>query len=186
MSHRLVLRPPGPHDEADAVRAQAEFDGFEFLLGWAPELPWSEYLATLERERTGDDLPADRVPATFLLASLDGELVGRLSIRHRLNEYLAEYGGHLGYGVRPAWRGRGIATAVLRHGLELAAGLVDGERVLVTCDDDNLASAAVIERCGGVLEDRRADPFDGGTKRRYWIELPARSGIDVKGPSAHD
>jgi len=71
------------------------------------------------------------VPATFLLARVGGDLVGRVSIRHELNDFLAEFGGHIGYAVRPQFRRRGHATEILRQALVVARG--EGvERVLVT------------------------------------------------------
>lgn len=165
----LILRPLRPDDEPEAVRAHKELaaDGFEFLLGWTPDRPWADLLAAYEAERRGLDLPAGRVPGTFLVAEVDGELVGRVSVRHALTDWLERYGGHIGYGVRPAHRRRGHATRILRQALGIArdAGVA---RVLVTCDDDNLASAAIIERCGGILADVLAVP-DGPAKRRYWI-----------------
>ncbi len=76
-------------------------------------------------------------------------------------------GGHIGYAVRPGHRGRGYATAVLRQALVVARA--EGvEQVLVTCEESNAASAAVITRCGGVLEDVHVDA-DGRRTRRYWI-----------------
>ncbi|MGV8972461.1 MAG: GNAT family N-acetyltransferase, partial [Rhodoglobus sp.] len=63
-------------------------------------------------------------------------MVGRVSIRHKLNAFLAEVGGHIGYGVRPAFRRLGYATQMLHQALELARSL-EIERALVTCDGDN-------------------------------------------------
>ena len=165
----LHLRPFRPDDEtaARAAHAELEREGFPFLLGWEPEETWAAYVERLRRRRRGEDLAPGWVPSTFLAAVVDGELVGRTSIRHELNEYLAEIGGHVGYAVRPPHRRRGYAGEILRQSLVLARA--EGvERVLVTCDDDNLASARIIERLGGVLEDVRATP-DGPPKRRYWI-----------------
>lgn len=167
----LRLRPLRTDDEAEAVRAHEELvaDDFELLLGWSPERTWADLLEQHERERLGLDLPAGRVPAVFLVAEVDGEIVGRTSIRFALNDWLAAYGGHVGYGVRPAHRRRGHATEILRQSLVLArAGGVD--RVLVTCDDDNVGSSAVIERCGGVLEGLVDEPGQAVPKRRYWID----------------
>jgi predicted acetyltransferase len=109
------------------------------------------------------------VPAGFLVADDGGELVGRVSIRFELNAFLADFGGHIGYGVRPAHRGRGYATEILRQSLVIARA--EGvDRVLVICDEANVASATVIQRLGGRLEDIRVGE-DGATPiARYWID----------------
>src|ERR1700712_3276406 len=142
----LVIRHLTMDDEPPAARAHDALlgDGFQFLPGWSPGTAWPAYLDDLAREQTGTDLPGDRVPATFLVAEVDGEIVGRLSVRHQLNDHLARVGGHVGYAVVPQARGRGYATAMLRHGLDLLASM-GVTRALVTCDDDNLASSTVIE-----------------------------------------
>jgi predicted acetyltransferase len=164
----LTLRPPTPADEKVCLRANTEFGDFPFLLLWNRQLPWTRYLELLEGLRTGARIPDGLVHSDFLLAEVNGEIVGRVSIRYALNEALAEKGGHVGYGVRPAFRRRGFATEVLRQsvGRIRAAGI---ERILVVCDDDNIGSATVIERGGGVLESV-VTPDDGSAPfRRYWI-----------------
>lgn len=166
----LRLRPLRLDDEAAARAAHAELaaDGFRFLLDFDPAAPWAEHLALHERLRRGEDLPPNRVRAAFLVAEVDGEIVGRVSIRFALNDYLAETGGHVGYGVRPAFRRRGHAGEMLRQALVLLRA--DGiDRVLVTCDEANVASARVIEGAGGAYEDTREDRFEHTAKRRYWI-----------------
>ena len=107
------------------------------------------------------------MPATYYLAEVDGEVVGSTSLRYQMNEYLTAFGGHIGYCVRPEFRRRGYAVEILRQQVRNAheAGLTD---VLVTCLDSNVASAAVIERGGGVFEELRTRP-DGAIFRRYWI-----------------
>ena len=77
-------------------------------------------------------------------------------------------GGHIGYGIRPSARGRGLATWALQSVLARAPAL-GLRKVLVTCGDSNLASARVIEKTGGVLEDVRETEL--GFTRRYWITL---------------
>lgn len=164
----LRLRPLRESDEAQARQAHAELarEDFTFLLDWDPGAPWSQYLQLLRQQRRGL-VPEGRVPATFLAVQVGGDLVGRVSIRHQLNDHLAAVGGHIGYAVRPGHRGRGYATAVLRQALVVARA--EGvEQVLVTCEESNAASAAVITRCGGVLEDVYVDA-DGRRTRRYWI-----------------
>ena len=164
----LTLRPPTAADEQVCRAAHAEFDGFPFLLLWNPDVSWARDLELLEGLRTASQVPDGLVHSDFLLAEVDGEIVGRVSVRYALNEALAEKGGHVGYGVRPAFRRRGFATDILRQSLGRlhAAGV---ERVLVVCDDDNVGSATVIERCDGVLESV-VTPDDGSAPfRRYWI-----------------
>jgi predicted acetyltransferase len=168
----LTLRPMTVEDEKVAWQAHEELaaDDFMFLLNLEDGESWASYVARLERFRLGIDVPENLVPATFLLAEVDGEVVGRTSIRHRLNDALRAWGGHIGYGVRPAYRRRGYATQILRRSLDVARS-VNIPQALVCCDEDNVASAKVIERCGGVLEDV-IEPADGhGRMRRYWIEL---------------
>jgi len=166
----LRLRPPLPADEVEAVRAHAELaaDGFVFLFDWPSPLGWPGYLDRLRRQRCGLDLEPGRVPATFLLAFAGAALVGRVSVRHALNAFLENEGGHIGYGVRPPYRGRGYATEMLRQALVVARA--EGvDRVLVTTDDANAASQAVITRCGGEYCDTRVDSA-GQPVRRYWID----------------
>ena len=166
----LVLRPLTVVDEHAAREAHTELasEGFEFLLDLRDNEPWAAYVDRLDRLSRGLDVPADRVPATFLVAEVGGELVGRVSVRHTLNAHLARVGGHVGYGVRQRARRRGYATEILYRALGLLRGL-GVERALITCDDDNRGSATVIERCGGVLEDVLDD--EGVRTRRYWVDL---------------
>lgn len=101
----------------------------------------------------------------------EGEVVGFLSFRHELNEWLSEAGGHIGYSVRASRRRWGYASAALRLGLERARE-IGLDRVLVTCDDDNVGSYRTIEGAGGVLQDV-SDQTERGHAllRRYWIDI---------------
>jgi len=125
---------------------------------------WLERL----RRRSDDSREPDRVPATTWWIVEDGNYLGAITLLSTLTEKLLEGGGHIGYGVRPSARGRGIAGWALGQVLEIARSR-GMERVLITCDEDNKASAKTIERNGGVLEDIRQTWL--GPTRRYWIEL---------------
>lgn len=96
----------------------------------------------------------------------DGRYVGVCSLRHSLNDFLLELGGHIGYSVRPSARRRGVASWMLGEAVAEARAL-GIERVLVTCAEGNSASAGVIEKAGGVLEDTRQG------YRRFWIDTGA-------------
>ena len=167
----VMLRPVRA-DDATAVRdaqVQMAADDFDFALFRAMDVTWADYVDRLRRQDLGD-VPPELVPASFLVATVGGQIVGRSSVRHRLNDWLLDRGGHIGYCVLPAHRRRGHATEILRQSLVIArARGVD--RVLVTCDDTNAASRATIERCGGRLDADRPT-FDTGNEivRRYWID----------------
>lgn len=119
-----------------------------------------EHLQAQADEST--EIPEGRVHCTyFWITDDDHEVVGFLALRHRLNAWLLEEGGHIGYGVRPSRRNEGHASAALRLALAAAADL-GIDKALVTCDEDNVGSRRTIERCGGVYEDSR------NGKRRYW------------------
>lgn len=166
------LRPVRLGDEQQFHDAHASLwagDRFEFGLGYDPDEPFGEFVERQRRFARGDALPEGFVPATFLVAAVGTTIVGRVSIRHELNDHLAAEGGHIGYGVLEPFRRRGYATAMLRQSLIIARSL-GVDTVMLTCDDTNLASARVIERCDGQLRDRvRAS--DGRMLRRYDISL---------------
>ena len=144
----LRLRPLRLDDEAEFWAAHEELRAEGFTFGFIREdESFAEHVDRLERQRRGHDL-GDLVEATWLVAEVDGAMVGRTSVRHRLNDFLRSFGGHIGYGVRPACRRRGYATEILRQSLVIARSY-GIDRVLVMCDDDNVASAAVIEARGG-------------------------------------
>jgi len=170
---RLRLRPLSIDDE-DAFRAahvEMEAEGFTFGLGFDADEPFVDYVDALEQRGRGVDLPGrweHWVRSVFLVAEVAGAIVGRSSIRFELNDFLAYEGGHIGYGVLAVYRRRGHAGEILRQSLVIARAQ-GVERVLVTCDDSNEASARVIEAAGGVLESRVVGA-ERDLVRRYWID----------------
>ena len=124
------------------------------------------------RRRRDDALPGSPRPTGWVPAThwwmTEGTrstvYLGRISLRHELTPFLLDEGGHIGYTVRPGARGNGHAADALRQVVAVAGRDLGIEPVLVTCDEDNLASARTIEKGGGQLEDVRRG------KRRYWID----------------
>ena len=165
----LILRPLTVDDHLAFVAGHKAMiaDDFEFGFDFNETVNWSAYLDQLDRKRRGIDVPDGRVSSTFLVADVGGVIVGRISIRHELNDYLARFGGHIGYGVLPEHRRCGYASEMLRQGLVIARSHGIGA-ALLTCDDDNIGSATVIERRGGVFESVVVRD-DGSLLRRYWI-----------------
>ena len=169
----LELVPPDTSRHAEWLLMAEEFgrdriDGGAMGSQTVDELRdpdvFAAWVAMLLDNERGDNVPEGMVASTTRWVAVDGRLVGFLSVRHELNDFLRELGGHIGYAIRPAERGQGYATAATTLALAECRRL-GIDRVLVTCDETNLASARVIERNGGVLEDVR------GGKRRYWVNL---------------
>ena len=102
---------------------------------------------------------------------MDGDTyVGRLSVRHELNDFLYRIGGHIGYEIRPSKRRLGYGYEILRLGLEKARQM-GFERVLLTCDETNIGSKKIIEQNGGVFENTSIVEGSPIKKLRYWITI---------------
>ena len=140
-----------PEDDVDTLAGFSEWVG-GLLRQADPALP----------------VPEGRVHATYWWIVEDDTYLGAISLRHALNDFLLRAGGNIGYGIRPSARGRGLATWALREVLPVAQ-VLGLDKVLVTCHNDNVASARVIEKVGGALEDVRETEL--GLTRRYWIVL---------------
>lgn len=128
---------------------------------------FDQYLSCLEgkqEEREG------RVPSTtFFCLDLDRDIfVGAVNIRHRLTEELRRTGGHIGDGIRPSERRKGYATAMIALALE-ECKKIGINRVLMTCEKNNIGSAKSIVKNGGILENEVEE--DGKIMQRYWIEI---------------
>lgn len=171
---KIHLREPDEGDREQVMAYREEFlaigsrmDGTSALDKYVDFDAW---LAQLRKLKDPATTPAGLVPATEYLALDEHEhLVGMTNLRHRLNDYLLTYGGHIGYSVRPSERQNGYATQMLRLTLEKAKerGI---EKVRICCDHYNVASAKTIRANGGVLEDEQFDSSDETLTQRYWIQ----------------
>ena len=145
-------------------------EGYIHGSGAELQVDFSEFLRLLQDYAKGINLPQGWVPASTYWLLSEGRVLGVSNLRHALTEFLRREGGHIGYSVRPSERGKGYATAMLRLVLEKAKEL-GLKMVLVTCDKDNPASARVIRKNGGKLDNELVSKESAKMKQRYWIEL---------------
>ena len=127
-----------------------------------------EYIKKSKCYEKGINLPRGIVPASTFWLVDRGVFIGRVSIRHKLNKKLRAFGGHIGYAIRPSKRDKGYGSKILGLALKEARKL-KLKKVMVTCDDDNIASQKIIEKNGGKL--RQKKKWGGKLVRFYWISL---------------
>ena len=147
--------------ESPIINGSAGLDRFSSIEIWFEEL---------KKRSCEDTVPKGLVPSSTYLGvrEKDNYIVGMIDIRHYLNEYLTQVGGHIGYGVRKTERNKGYAKQMLKRALEKCKELKI-KKVLITCDEDNIASEKVILSANAKFEDIRN--VDGKNKKRFWIDL---------------
>ena len=125
-----------------------------------------------ENFKNGKNLPSGYVKSTYLWFVHDEKFIGEASIRHSLTDSLLRFGGHIGYGVRYSEWNKGYGTIMLSETLRYARKNLFLDRILITCNDTNIGSARIIEKNGGVLQDKIINVIDGSERltRRYWID----------------
>ncbi len=131
---------------------------------------FDEWLNSVYNYENSINLPDDHVGASQFLIMHDNEIIGFINIRHNLNKYLRELGGHIGYSILPDKRKKGYATIALKLALKECTKL-NIKDVLITCDDNNIASYKTIEKCGGSLENIVKGNDGERDTRRYFIKL---------------
>jgi len=169
----LILRELTDKDEAAFMAGMKEWVGESphgYSFAWKEGMTYPEMMQILRNEAKGVNMAPGRVQNSMLYGFVGGEIIGRLSVRHVLNDYLRKRGGHIGYAVAPRFRKKGYATEMVRLGIEFCRRLGLTE-IMVTCLDNNVPSCKIIENFGGRLQDTVWDDEDNEMRRRYWIEL---------------
>ena len=174
MTSMQLVRPSAHYKDSylaamKEFRAEGRKTDFDFAQA---ETDFATFVQELNERPDGKHLPAGFVPESIYWLVDGEEYIGRLSIRHKLNDHLLKIGGHIGYDIRPSKRSRGYGTAILRLGLPKAKEL-HVERALLTCNENNVASLKIIRKAGGVLESKAPNPEAGPDKMRFWIDLTA-------------
>lgn len=165
----LTIEDEKAFNEGLQLFSDMDKDWYTFVL--KDGMSYAEMLKILDDNAKGINIPSNRVPDSMLYGFLDGVIVGRVSIRHQLNDYLFSEGGNIGYSVATSFRKKGIASEMLKQSLEYCKNVLKLKEVLITCDDENVGSYKVIEKCGGVLEAKNVSNDGSKIKRRYWIKF---------------
>lgn len=133
---------------------------------------YDDWLLKIEKDLNFNNITEKRVAANtyFLVRVSDNKIIGMINIRHKLNEFLLNEGGNIGYSIRPTEREKGYGAVMLKLGLERCREL-NLDQVLITCDKINLASAKIIQRNNGILENELYSETYGEIIQRYWINL---------------
>jgi len=171
----IQLAPPSERYRESFLRALDEFrhEGLAWWVGGDLETAEQDFAGFVARKLADSHRRTEAlVPKTHRWAVAEEQFVGRISIHHELDATLRVEGGHIGYDTVPSFRGRGVATEMLRQALPLARALGLNE-VLLTCDDTNVASIRVIEKNAGSLRETKPLHTNGLLKRYYWITLGA-------------
>ena len=108
---------------------------------------------------------------TFLLIRKnDNKIIGTINVRWNLTEKVKQFGGNIGYGIRPTERRKGYNKMNLYLGL-IEAKKIGLDKVMLDCDVENLGSSKTMEALGGKLERTEIDPYDGILTSVYWINV---------------
>ena len=162
---------PTDHNREDVLSFYNEIEksGGE-CIGFGNYKDYDLWLTGMQNRHTGKNLPEGYVRENFYLCYAGEMLVGVFSLKFELTGFLLNFGGHIGYAVRPSERNRGLATQILKQGLQIAKQY-GFDWLLCVCDKDNYASEKVILKNGGVFKNELYDPGEKVIVRRYWIQL---------------
>lgn len=155
---------PGLHEDGFGLRTSDETGSPAGFATWVAGL--------VAQEDTARPARAGRVHCTYRWIVENGQVLGAIALRHEFSDFVRQ-AGHLGYGIRPSARRRGLASWALGEMLGEARSL-GLDRVLIVCEAGNVTSARTIERHGAILEEMSLEEIrqtSHGSFRRYWIML---------------
>lgn len=171
----VLVSPTEEYEAAADMMKQEFFDYGETVMNGSAlldQLDYKEWLEHVKKYQDAGTVGDDWVLSStfFALCKDTGNIVGMIDIRHHIQHpFLSEYGGHIGYCVRPSERCKGYGTKMLELGLNYAR-MLGLEKVMLGCYSDNVGSIKMIERCGGKLFAEK--PYlDGKPVCIYWITL---------------
>ena len=166
-----LVKPQLEHKQAALAYRQGHFDHNETEIqgdnGFDKAESYEDWLANMDFIEAGKHVYL--LPSSTYFAIVDGEIVGIVDIRHKLNDALLQTGGHIGYSVHPCKRRKGYATEILRLALEKCKQM-GITKALVTCYKDNIGSKKTILNNNGLLENEYVDD-NGNIILRYWIDV---------------
>ena len=175
MEEFLLIRLTSEYASQIAEYRQEFLDAGDSMDGCGPlrrfENP-EEYIQVCKDYEDPEKVPSHLVPATqfcFIRRS-DNKLVGMIQVRHRFNDYLEKYAGHIGYSVRPSERCKGYAKTMLKMTLPYCRE-IGIDRVLIACIDGNIGSEKTILANGGVYESTVHEPNRNINLKRFWIQV---------------
>lgn len=166
---RFTLPTEEHRDDVLAFYAEFAAQG-KTCIGFGNSDDYDTWLTGMKNRISGTDLPDGWVRENFYLCYDAGELVGVFSLKMELTDFLMNYGGHIGYAVKPSRQNQGYATDMLKQGLQIA-GALGFKRILAVCDEDNNASERVILKNGGVFENKLFDSDEDVYIKRYWLYI---------------
>lgn len=152
------------------LEKEESFDGCAGLEECNTYEEWIDFDNRLSKKYGESYVPSD---VYLAIRKSDDKLIGIIDIRKELTDFLYKYGGHIGYSVIPDERRKGYAKEMLKLALEKCK-VLKINRVLLTCDKQNIASSKTIIANGGVLENEVIDDAnlgEPGIIQRYWISL---------------
>lgn len=170
----LFLRKPTIEDKKEIMQyveafrlSGQELHGGSYIDTYESFEAWLDFIESIENPNH----PLENlVPAhQYLLVDNHHKVIGMLNLRLELNDYLANFGGHIGYSIHPNLQGMGFGKKILSLVIPIAYDLKI-YRLLITADQENIASQKVIENAGGIYADKRQDK-DGNWVKRYWLAV---------------